>query len=257
MPTPFMHLHIAEQIYTHLTHEAVVDEVVNGRLRTEWPAFYLGSIAPDVQTISGAPRSATHFYNANGSTREVADEIMLSQYPQLATKLPETQAIFMVGYMAHLLLDVIWLHDIVIPYFWLPKGLGDPPQRMLRHNILLTYLDQLAQAALPASAGQTLAQAHLAPEKGPWLPFVADQHLAAWQAMIVRQLQPGAPSETVAVYAERMNMTPAEFSAHLHDPAWMDERIFQAVPVPQIQARLQTAVPETCTLITHYLHHLY
>lgn len=249
MPTPFMHLHIAEQIKERATYRG------NGRLQSvlkaEWPAFYLGSVAPDVNAISAIPRAGTHFYEMPPADDEMAYPTMLRQYPQLARvgTMPAAQAICVAAYSAHLMLDLIWLREVVYPFFYLPKDLGDRQQRRLTHFILLTYLDTIALNALPETAVTTLAAA----KTTQWLPFIEDAILTEWRDLLVDQLRPGAPVKTVEIYAKRLGMSPAEFAADLQDPDWMQARVFSKIPVDKVQQILQTAVPKSVALIRNYL----
>ncbi|MCB9006790.1 MAG: zinc dependent phospholipase C family protein [Ardenticatenaceae bacterium] len=249
MPTPFMHLHIAEQI---LEAVAVID---NGRLQTtlaaEWPAFYLGSVAPDVNAISNISRKKTHFYDVPPAKDDMAYPTMLAQYPQLAelTAMSPGQAVCVAAYSAHLLLDLIWLREVVYPFFFLPKHLGNRHQRNLTHFILLTYLDTIALNALPETAVSTLAAA----QSDQWLPFIDDAILADWQAMLVAQLEPGAPVKTIEIYAGRLGISSEQFAANLQNPTWMQQEVFGKIPVQRIHQILQTAVPQSIQLISDYL----
>jgi len=260
MPTPFTHLQMAENIAAQLAGENGRSSengrsLENGRLldllRREWPAFYLGSVAPDVQTVSGVSREATHFYGIPPAPDNLAYPRMLAQYPQLAdvTQLSAAQAVFVAGYSAHLLLDLIWFREILLPIFVHSPELGERPQRWLLHHILLTYLDGLAYESLPETAVTTLAAAH----PHHWLPFVTDQHLQVWRDMLTVQLEPDAPLETVAVYAKRLQMTPEKFAAQLADKQWMAAHFFALVPVQKVQDRFETAVAESITVIHNYL----
>jgi hypothetical protein len=249
MPTPFMHLHIAEQIYEMAATHG------NGRLPSllaaEWPAFYLGSVAPDVNAISTLPRADTHFYDIPPDSDETAYGAMLAQYPQLVdlAAMPPGQAVCVAAYSAHLMLDLIWLREVVYPFFYLAQNLGDRQQRRLTHFILLTYLDTIALDGLPETAVSTLAAA----QSNQWLPFIDDTVLLAWQEMLVAQLQPGAPVKTVEIYAGRLGISPEQFVANLQDPAWMQAQVFDKIPVDQVQQILQTAVPKSIELINDYL----
>ncbi len=244
-----MHLHIAEQIYERVSANG------NGRLQAslaaEWPAFYLGSVAPDVNAISDLPRANTHFYHVPPDPDETAYGAMLAQYPQLddLATMPLEQAICVAGYSAHLMLDLIWLREVVYPFFYLAQDLGDRQQRRLTHFILLTYLDTIALDGLPETAVSTLAAA--APNH--WLPFITDDILTAWQEMLVAQLKPGAPVKTIEIYAGRLRITPEQFAANLQDTDWMQAQVFDKIPVDKVQQILQTAVPKSIDLINDYL----
>lgn len=249
MPTPFMHLHIAEQIRQKAINNG--SHRLAGILSAEWPAFYLGSVAPDVNAITAIRRVETHFYEPSLPLQHDAYQEMLRRYPQLnhAARLPPPQAVFVAAYSAHLLLDIIWMRQIVGPFFFQRARLGPPAQRRLIHFVLLTYLDTLALAALPDTAVTTLAQARPA----TWLPFVPDEALIEWRDTVAAQLQPGAPVRTVEIYAGRLGLSAAAFAAALHDPAWMAEHVFEKLPVAEIQGIVQTAVPQSVQLIDDYL----
>lgn len=244
-----MHLHIAEQIFERLAAGG------NGRLQhllaAEWPAFYLGSVAPDVNAISTLPRESTHFYDVPPAPEETAYLTMLERYPQLndAALLPPGQAVCVAAYSAHLMLDLIWLREVVYPFFYLAEDLGDRQQRRLTHFILLTYLDTIALSRLPETAVSTLAAAR----SHHWLPFIDDLILTAWQEMLVAQLQPGAPVKTIEIYAGRLRISAEAFAANLQNPAWMQARVFDKIPVDTVQQILQTAVPQSVELISKYL----
>ena len=57
--------------------------VYRNTFATNWPAFYLGSVAPDVNAISAIPREGTHFYGMPPAGEEMAYPTMLAKYPQL------------------------------------------------------------------------------------------------------------------------------------------------------------------------------
>lgn len=252
MPTPFMHLQVAEEIRAGLEAPQARNGRLPALLRQEWSAFYLGSVAADFPTISGAPRVESHFYDMPPQPWEEAHETMLATHPELAdsASLPSDQAVFVAAYSAHLMLDLLWFRQILIPYFVEAPHLGDRQQRHLVHFILLTYLDTLALELLPETAATTLAAA----EPRNWLPFADDAVLARWRDMLVAQLQPGAPVQTVEIYAERLRMSPDEFAANLRDPDWMEVNVFSKVPVAEIQAKLAAAVPRSIVLISDYLN---
>ncbi|MEM7114250.1 MAG: zinc dependent phospholipase C family protein [Chloroflexota bacterium] len=250
MPTPFMHLAIAEQVQERLRPDGQ-----NGRLATllsqNWSPFYLGSVVPDLSAISDVAREATHFYKIPIPPDVHAVPEMLAANPELAdvASLTPEHAVFIAGYSAHLLLDVIWLREIVYPFFVIHDSWSDQQSRRVAHFILLTYFDQHDRRALPKTADRILAAA----QSNNWLPFAPDDAINRWQAMLVEQLHPGAPSETINIYAERVGMTPTHFAASLNDPDWMADQVFGKIPVDQVRAVLQTAVPRTIDLINDYL----
>ncbi|MCB8983049.1 MAG: hypothetical protein H6659_04450 [Ardenticatenaceae bacterium] len=221
-------------------------------LRQSWPAFYLGSVAADCQDLAGVPRTATHFYNLPPDPDNQAYPRMLAAYPELADPdcMPPDQAAFVAAYSVHLMVDLVWFREILLPFFVnRPEWRDGYERRHLVHNIVLTYLDQKAYEALPETAVSTLTAAVPA----HWLPFVDDAALVLWRDRLVAQLEPEGSLETVAVYAQRLHMSAEEFAACLRDPAWMAENVFNMVPIDEVQARLDAALVTGLDIMIDYL----
>jgi hypothetical protein len=247
MPTPFMHLQVAERI----REECGLSEDLRAQIVNYMPAFYLGNVAPDVQTISGAPRAETHFYNLPPKADQQAHKDMLTRYPELAdsSALTLEHAIFVAAYISHLMLDLRWYREVLIPFFVEPAEWADLKLRFLSHNILLTFLDQLAVDSFTES----LRKALVASDPDRWLPFVEDADLRRWRDKLVAQLQPGAALLTIEIYAARLSMSPDEFAFHLQEPAWMEEQVFEKVPMAFIEEMVASAVEESAELISDYI----
>lgn len=242
-----MHLEIAERIHQHRSLKGGVRELVE----SQWPAFYLGSVAADYQAISNIPRDQTHFYQLPPDPEPAPEEQMMIDYPELAeaARLPSGQAVFVAAYRAHLLLDFIWYNQVLTPYFIQSPHWTENRQRFVVHNTLLTYLDKLSLESLPDTAAATLHAA----EPQSWLPFAADEELCRWRDMLVVQLRPDAAIRTVEIYAARLGMAPDEFAANLERPEWLDEHLFRKVPLNDIVAILNTAVKRSIDLTVSYL----
>lgn len=246
MPTPFMHLDIAEQMRVNprLNHAA------HKLIEAERAAFYLGHVAADYQTICNIPREDTHFYNLPPAPDVQGPRAMFARYPQLAEarQLPQSQAVFIAAYSSHLIVDLRWYREILIPYFLQPTHWKDHRQRFTVHNILLTYLDRRSWSSLPADAGELLGAA----QPDGWLPFAQTADLARWRNMLTRQLAPGATTETVTIFAGRLDMTPAEFTANLENPQWMKEQVFRRVSLRRVNALLAAVMEDSVTFINNY-----
>lgn len=252
MPTPFMHLHIAEQIKESLRDQSGQEGKLTVILDDEWPAFYFGSVAPDYQTLCGVPREVTHFYGLPPAPNNQAYPRMMARYPKLANahNLPADQAAFVAAYAAHLMLDLTWFRMILVPKFYNASHLGDVRKRHLLHLILLSYLDKSAFEALPDTAGITLASA----QPVNWLPFATDEELRNWRGFLVPQLLPSGTSQTAEIYAGRLQMTADAFAAKLDDEEWLQKNLFDQVPVTAVQEILAIAVPASIQLINGYLN---
>lgn len=244
-----MHLRVAERIRQHPN----MPPKTGLKLNAAWPAFYFGNVAPDFQTICDVSREVAHFYELPPARGVEAHEKMMRCHPELANleTLTAEQAAFIAGYRAHLLLDLRWYWDILIPCFVEAENWPvDHRQRFLVHNTLLTYLDRQSRAELPAGADRVLAAA----KPDAWLPFAGDGDLIRWRDMLASQLEPGAVPATVTIYAERMRMSPETFAANLDDPVWMEEQVFGKVSLDHVLGMIDRSVDESVDLVDTYLN---
>jgi hypothetical protein len=250
MPTPFMHLQLSEGLRSLALNRREIDGPYQLVFGQNWPAFYLGCVAPDFQTICGIPRAKTHFYSMPPESKSAAMENMLAAFPQLnpGQSLRPAHAGFIAGYLAHLQLDLIWHFDVIMPYFVNSPISVDQRHAYLLHVLLLTYLDNLAFSSLPQTAPDMLAAAPY----DHWLPFAKDDQVIAWRNFLLEQMRPGGVTQTIQIFARRLRMTQDEFSAKLDDPGWMDEELFSRIPVAVIQKRLQESFSESLDLIDAY-----
>jgi hypothetical protein len=223
VPTPFTHLAAASEI---LAHRQLAPEV-KAALMADLPAFLLGNTAPDVQTLSGQPRAATHFFNVPLRGAPPAGPRMLASHPALAGRagLPTTQAAFLAGYLAHLVFDQLWVRDIFEPFFGEEPSWGSFRERLYLHNALRAVWDAEDLARLRPAVALNLKAA----EPLGWLPFVDDHHLRAWRDLIADQLTSGA-GRTVEVFAQRMRADPKAFAALLASPEEMERCVFSHLP---------------------------
>jgi hypothetical protein len=242
-----MHLTVAQKLLA----ESGLDAGMRELLAQQSGAFYFGNTAPDVQVVSGQPREATHFSTLPPSDPRPSHEIMFAAHPELARPdaLPDARAAFLAGYIAHLLLDELWMKNIFYPYFGRGATWGqDLRERLVLHNVLRTHLDFEDLPRLGNGTGPTLHSA--APDR--WLPFTEDRYLVVWRDEIAGQLTPGAPVRTVEVFARRMGISPDEFEALLA-PDVVAEHIFSHIAPEQLAAFRQEGLERSITLISEYL----
>src|SRR5512143_2353259 len=97
MPTPVQHLVLAQR----LLGEASLPAAIRDRLRAQRGAFLFGNTAPDVQTVSGQPREATHFFVIPWLRLPQPHTALFKLHPDLGLpqKLPAAQAAFIAGYI--------------------------------------------------------------------------------------------------------------------------------------------------------------
>jgi hypothetical protein len=250
MPTPIQHLVVADAILSDLRLPAHTLAF----LRRQRAAFLFGNTAPDVQTVSGQPREATHFFNVPLDSDRPAHEAMFSLHPRLgdAGQLPAAHAAFMAGYIAHLLLDVIWVRDIFAPVFGPEAGWGRFDERLFLHNVLRAWCDRRDQARIDGDAGDLLTA--VTPDR--WLPFTDDIHLRRWRDLLVEQLAPGASIRTVEVFAARAQLPPDSFERILNSPEKLEGLIFSRLPRSEIDRFYDYSLTEAIDLIARYLQSL-
>jgi hypothetical protein len=207
MPTPFLHLTYAQEL---LSHRHMVDQL-SGQLQLATGAFLLGNTAADIQTLTHASRTSTHFYSIRHPQPTWGWENMLVEYPELANPyhLEVQKAAFISGYLVHLFWDEMWTREIFTPYFMDASWWTDRLTYIIYHNALRVIHDRCAHTEL-RKRGETLNQlAETQPAN--WLPFASDSVLSQWRDWLVEQLQDGGKSHTVRVFSERMGITTAQF----------------------------------------------
>ncbi len=240
-----MHLALAEEI---LHGDALPPTTRRMLIRQRGP-FLLGHTAPDVQTVSGQARDETHFYTIPRTSDRPAHETLFATHPVLAhaEPLPPAQVAFVAGYVAHLLLDELWLDDIFRRYFlpdWAPWR-----ERSFLHNVLRTWMDRQDQQRLNGSVAIALREA----EPQDWLPFVSDEHLRAWRDWLVGQFDPGHSVQTAEIFAQRMGVSVTEVEAVLRSPQQMKERVFCHIPQAALRSFHDTGYARSVALICWYI----
>ena len=248
MPTPIQHLVIADDVLADPALPPVARQV----LAAQRGAFLFGTIAPDVQSVSGQTREATHFFTMPHTTdARPAHEILFAAHPSLAhtQDLAPEQAAFIAGYVSHLALDELWIAQVFTPYFG-PEAEWDTfRERLLMHNVLRTWLDQCDQNRLGDDVSGTLARV----EPRGWLPFVSDLHLHLWRDEITAELAPGATIHTAEVFAKRLQVPPAEIHHMLESPAELQRRVLVHVPLGCVDKFYADARTVSVRLIAEYL----
>lgn len=247
MPTPFNHLRIAADL---LAAPGLPPEL-RALLEAERPAFLLGNIAPDVQTLTGQPREATHFFPVPLNSAPPALSRLFALHPTLAAphQLPAAQVAFLSGYWAHLEFDQQWVHAIFEPVFGPEQKWDSFAERLYLHNALRSYWDFGDLAALPAETASALSAARPA----AWLPFVADGDLVRWRDVIADQLHTGTGAEgTLRVFAERMRVDAAGFGALVHSPAAMAERVFSHIAWEEVEHYRAHALAASINVLIDY-----
>ncbi|MBN1230574.1 MAG: zinc dependent phospholipase C family protein [Anaerolineales bacterium] len=241
MPTPFYHLDVAREI---LTSPQINPDVQQVLLQYSGP-FYLGNIAPDVQTVAKTKRSSTHFYSAKHFD-EAADapiDKLQNSYPELADQrsFSVQKRTFLAGYYCHLIADIRWMEEIFLPKFILPEVENIP----LIHNVLRSYLDEVAYHNLSSGVREALIKT----TPYHWLPFVKDKALCKLRDWIVAQLESEDKVLTVKVFAERTGASEQQFRGILENPERMKDEIFSIITEEDVLSYRQRVVIQSIEMV--------
>lgn len=248
MPTPFYHLHLAQDILEHPGLSRSTRQLLAGHQA----AFLFGNTAPDVQVVSHQPRQVTHFFDLPLHPGQPAPgEAMFAAYPSLAQAgaLPAEQQAFLAGYLCHLHADWLWVRQIFVPIFGLQAEWGDLSKRIYIHNVLRTVLDQEVRPQLTLAVRRSFEQVHPA----HWLTFTEDRYLCQWRDLLQPQLEEHAPSQTVEVFAARQGIAPDEFYALLASPERLQQEVFIHLSRQQITAFRHRLLEESIQIMRRYL----
>ncbi len=245
MPTPATHLASAQAMLRQGTLSLTARRLVDQHRG----AFLLGHTAPDVKTISGQNRQATHFYSVPRASDHPAYQVLFDTHPGLADhgELSPAQTAFIAGYIAHLLLDERWLADVFEPCFM--GDWGSRAERMFLHNVLRTWVDARDQQRLDRSVPHALREA----EPEDWLPFVDDRMLRRWRDWLAEQLAPGNGMETAAVLAPRVGARAEEMMSVAGSSEQMEHRVFRHISRPALQAFRDTSQRHCVRLVNWYI----
>jgi len=157
MPTPVQHLVLAQR----LLDDASLPNAIRDRLRAHRGAFLFGNTAPDVQTVSGQLREATHFFVIPWTRVPAPHQAMFELYPYLASPQPAGgPGGFHRRLHWHLWLDVLWVRDIYLDHFGPRAHWGaNLRERHVYHNILRAWCDRHDQDQLNGTIGSALSLA--------------------------------------------------------------------------------------------------
>jgi hypothetical protein len=234
MPTPFTHLDIANR----LRADARLPSPLRDLITAHWPAFLLGSVAPDARVSSEVGREATHFYHYNTPITEHPWRIMLHQFPELQQTHSPDQRAFLAGYVAHLAVDTAWSQQMVGPHFVLDDWGGVAPEkRYLSLTLLLIVMDERDLLRIRGTGVEALRQAR----PWGWLPFLPDSVLEEWRGVISRQLAAGAASETLDIIGGRIGMAPEDLRSRLDSADGMQKRLWDHIS-PELLGDIEAQV---------------
>ncbi len=247
VPTPFYHLDLSEKLLSH----GELEPSLRDRLLRSRAAFLFGNTAPDFVTLAGLPREVGHFFHVPIRRSQPAHQRMLELHPGLGrpTQLPDDQAAFLAGYLAHLWLDQAWIIAVFEPIFGPDVPRNSFRRRLLDHNLLRAHMDRGARHRLPGGLAEDLAST----EPHAWLPFTDDLSLANWRDHLAEQLSPGGHSRTIDVFADRHGISPEAFVHQLNSGPIMSQAVFQHLPQAALAELEEMWLNRSVELVNDYL----
>jgi hypothetical protein len=249
MPTPVVHLFIAQNLLRG------PDALPAGSLNGQAGDFLLGSVAPDAWTVSNATRRQTHLLPIPLPAGKQGAVELLATYPHLRAPaaLTPAQAAFVAGYLAHLLADEVWYHQIFDPFFARESGAPDLPrqQRMVLHNVLRLHCERQLQDQLDQGMIDRLAGAEARYD----FPLLPDTSLRQWRERLSVEMRPGVPKRSAEVFAQRMGLPAEELTTLAASPAVLQGQIMPRLPAGRLEQVMQESIAGTRRLVRAYLEH--
>jgi hypothetical protein len=229
MPTPFTHLETAQRLLADHTVPGTIRTLLNAHVG----AFLLGNVAPDARVGAGVGREVTHFYDYREGIQAHPWRVMLRDYPTLTYPVDAEHRAFLAGYVAHLSMDEMWSLHMVGPHF-AGREWADQKFRFYMLHIILIYMDERDRLRI----GPWQASSLPAPHPVGWLPFMPDDSLIQWQALIAGQIQPGGDSQTLNIFGGRIGKSPEEMREFLDSTQNMQAGLWDHV-TPEILAAVE------------------
>ena len=249
MPNAHTHLAAASEVLARPDFRSAVPWLSG---EAERAAFLVGSISPDVRVVSHQPREETHFFEIPSAPDHRAVPAMLDAWPTLAdpSVLGHTQAAFIAGYITHLIMDELWVDEIVMAHIYVnDEPWGRKHSGWWLYSLLMTYLEYQAAPTLPTDTAPTLKQA--TPDH--WLPFARDRHLKQWRNHVMRMVKTEGARRTSALFARSNNITPKALEAIILSDEDMTREVWSNVPQEKIDSFRSLAVKHSLEAVCSYL----
>lgn len=217
-------------------------------------ALLLGGITPDARAIARISRESTHFYDIPMAPDDLPAHIrMLETHPDLCTIDPDQRplhAAFVAGYVAHLVMDVVWLDHIVMDGLFIdgmPWGIHHP--NWLRYSLLMTRMEYDADRALPRSYFSKVREVD--PDR--WLPFMPDRFIRKWRKVVADRVEEGGARLVSTHFSRTNHMSTDELESMVLDDEQMDRVVHDQIPRRQMDDFYEETYRRTEEAVLDYL----
>lgn len=221
---------------SHLAHShGLAKRLGHPYIDADRGAFYMGATAPDMRVLMKVDRRHTHFYELDEFGKQDSVAAMFEAYPELssAASLDPTTRAFMAGYLAHLLMDEIYIEQVYRVFFGEKSPLGGDLWANVLDRALQYEMNRRQLEDLDAMCRIRRAVQQVAGE--PSVEFLPDELLAEWQAFSLR----------VASQEPNWDRFPRMMRAHLGRAGYSEEEIEDKVrDAPAIVAEAFDRVSE-------------
>ncbi len=218
-------------------------------------SFLFGSVAPDTRIISGQSRESTHFFTIPPNPNVTGPTTMMIDWPTLAdpVALQTDHAALIAGYLTHLVMDEVWVEDVVMPCLFLAgERWGASHPNWLVYNATIAYLDY--QAAKDLSS-EIVAQVGEAEVEGT-LPFIENRPLLDWQMHVSERIATNQ-FRSAEFAARNCDIPPDEMHRLISSETAMAEMVYPVVPKQNIEAFQQHTEVRMQQVVEAYFNRAY
>jgi len=172
---------------SHLAHShGLAERLGHPYIDANRGAFYMGATAPDMRVLMKVDRRHTHFFQLDEFGKQDSVAAMFEAYPELssAAALDPTTRAFMAGYLAHLLMDEIYIEEVYRVFFGERSPLGGDLWANVLYRALQYEMNRRQLEDLDAMCSIRRAVEQAAGE--PNVRFLPDELIAEWQQFSLR-----------------------------------------------------------------------
>lgn len=218
-------------------------------------AFLFGSVAPDTRVVSGQSRESTHFFTIPPQSNSFSPSTMLAAWHELAdpAALRADHAALIAGYLTHLVMDEVWVEDVVLPCLFIE---GEPwgPQHQNWHiyNATIAYLDYKAARQLPAEIVAQVGGANIVDT----LPFIDNDPMFTWRTHVSERIASNQ-FRSIEFAARNCDIPEEEMRSLVTSEENMAREVYPIVPPDNIAAFQRDTAERMQQVVEDYFNRLF